>query len=206
MTPAQPKLAVHYESDISVEQDSQTRAMRVTKRYRTTHPCVAWLNERLGDWYDRDRGLPVAQHEWAAYQLLEPYGIVPRPIDCLPDAIVVEWGGEPLAPDAAIADDDYRAQAEHVLKVFAATGFSHNDLLERNVLVSDGALRIIDFTLAEFGQVSLMGDLPNPAWARPGEDAMLLDHLHRLRAAAPASRRLRHMLRRTTWRLPWTAS
>jgi hypothetical protein len=177
------RLAVGYEAEIAVEGGDDGSPARVVKTYRRDHPCVAWLNERLAEWYDPALGLPVAQHEWAAYELLAPEGFVPEAIERRPDAIVLGWGGEPLHAGCGLSVRDYRRQAAAVLEAFARLGFRHNDLLDRNVLVDGDRIRIIDFTLAEFGDVRLMDTLPDPGWARAGEDHRLLDHLRSARRA-----------------------
>jgi RIO-like serine/threonine protein kinase len=188
-------VAIGYESEITVEPDAGGRPERVVKAYRTDHPCVAWLNERLARWYDPALALPVAQHEWAAYALLAGEGFVPEPLELRHDAVVIAWGGETLHARSRISAGEYRRQAQAILDAFERLRFRHNDLLERNVLVDDGHVRIIDFTLAEFGAVTLMDALPDPAWARPGEDHLLLDHL---RSARRARRHPRQLIRRLT--------
>ena len=184
------RIAVGYEAEITVEGDDGGSPARVVKAYRRDHPCIAWLNERLAEWYDPALGLPVAQHEWAAYELLAPEGFVPDPIERRPDAIVLGWGGEPLHAGSGLSEREYRRQAAAVLEAFARLGFRHNDLLDRNVLVDGDRIRIVDFTLAEFGEVRLMDALPDPAWARPGEDERLLDHLRSARRARLSPARL----------------
>lgn len=185
--PDQASLPPHYESRISFSRDRSGRLL-VTKTYKREHECISWLNSVLAGHYDPSAGLPVAQHEYAAYEALEPLGFVPRPVELRPDSIVVEYGGAPLAADSLIADGDYERQCRRVLESFRSIGFRHNDLLPGNVLISSGKVRIIDFTLAEFGAVELTGSLPNPDWARAGRDEDLLGFLREARAEAEAQR------------------
>lgn len=169
-----PAKGLHYESEVEFIRSEPTGELQVVKRYRTDHPCVAWLNEALAEWYDPARGLPVAQHEHAALELLSPHGAAPPSLELRADAIVSAFAGEPVSRRSRITADDYLEQCERILDVFAEVGLRHNDLLPRNVLVQDRRVSVVDYTLAEFGAVSLMDRLPDPAWARPGEDRELL--------------------------------
>lgn len=170
----QPAKGVHYESEVEFVRSEATGELQVVKRYRAEHPCVAWLNEALAEWYDPARGMPVAQHEHAALELLSPRGVAPPPLELRPDAIVSAFAGEPVSRRSRITARDYVNQCERILDVFTEEGLRHNDLLPRNVLVRERRVSVVDYTLAEFGEVALMDRLPDPAWARPGEDRELL--------------------------------
>lgn len=189
------RLAVGYEADITVVDAPDGNPERVIKTYRQHHPCIAWLNERLTEWYDPAAGLPVAQHEWAAYRLLAPEQIVPEALELRRDAIVLGWGGESLRAASRIGTGEYGRQAETILRIFGRVGFRHNDLDARNVLVDHRRVRVIDFTLAEFSGVQLMDDLPDHAWARAGQDDLLLDHLRSARRDRRSPARLLDILR-----------
>ena len=190
--PRTPAKGLHYESEVEFVRSEATGELQVVKRYRTDHPCVAWLNEALAEWYDPARGLPVAQHEHAALELLAPHGVAPPALELRPDAVVSAFAGEPVSRRSRITADDYLEQCERILGVFTDVGLRHNDLLPRNVLVRDRRVTVVDYTLAEFGEVLLMDRLPDPAWARPGEDRDLLtgaaDELRGLRIASLLAR------------------
>ena len=181
-------LPPHYESEISIAPGAGGR-LEVTKRYIRDHECISWLNLELANHYDPAVGLPVAQHEFAAYELLAPLGCAPSPVELRPDSIVVEHGGEALRADSPISEPAYERQCVGILDGFESLGFRHNDILAGNVLIdAEGRVRIIDFTLAEFGSIELMPSLPNRDWARPGEDAKLVDLLAELRREAAEAR------------------
>jgi hypothetical protein len=167
---------VHYEADVFFDIDSADNIL-VTKKYKLNVECIEWLNEHLSRYYDRSQGQPVAQHEFAALKLLAPFGFVPKPLDLRADSIVMEFAGHPLTANSKISADDYLKQCRFILDTLAALNFKHNDLLLGNVLLDHGKIKIIDFTLAEFGVVEIMKDLPNRHWARPGEDKTILTHL-----------------------------
>lgn len=163
----------HAESEILFDYDPE-HGLVVVKRYRVDAECIAWLNGHLSDLYPPERGLPVAQHEFAALSKLAPHGVAPEPVRLLPDGIVMRYAGEPIdSPNAAFTKDSKR-QFRAILDTLEALEFRHNDMLPRNILVHDGKLALIDFTLSEFDGVSIMRDLPNPGWARPGRDSDLL--------------------------------
>jgi hypothetical protein len=174
--PDRSTIPVHWESEITF-QLSADGDVHVVKTYLQDHECISWLNVELANDYDPESGLPVAQHEFAAYEALLPLGVAPKPVELRPDSIVIEYGGLPLSAESDIADDEYRRQCEEILRGFDAIGFRHNDLLPGNVLVQHGQVGIIDFTLAEFGTIDLMSKLPNPDWARAGQDARLVEFL-----------------------------
>ena len=200
--PDEASLPPHYESEISFAPGAGGR-IEVIKRYKREHECISWLNGELAAHYDPGAGLPVAQHEFAAYEVLAPLGCVPSPVELRPDSIVVEYGGKPLRPDSPISESAYERQCDEILRGFESIGFRHNDLLAGNVLIdAETRVRIIDFTLAEFGSIELMPSLPNRDWARPGEDAQLPGLLRDMRREARDARnasppgRIRRVLER----------
>jgi len=168
----------HYESDVLFDSDP-AHGVVVTKIYRSDNECVRWLNGHLAQYYDASRGQPVAQHEFSALALLEPHGFTPKPIDLRSDSIVMEFCGSPISPDAPIAIKAYSEQCRQILDTFSRLNFKHNDLLPSNVLIRDGKVKIIDFTLSEFGDIEIIRDLPNPDWARPGQDRNVLFYMSR---------------------------
>lgn len=173
---AQLPLGAHYESDISIAPDP-VHGMIVRKRYRDDVECVRWLNRHLASYYADSGYQPVAQHEFAALQLLDPHGFVPTPLELRRDSVVMRYAGLPLMAAPPIDPASYRAQCEKILQTLTELHFRHNDLLIGNVLVQGDKIRICDFTLSEFGNVSIMNQLPDSRWARPGEDHKLLHYL-----------------------------
>jgi hypothetical protein len=168
--------AEHYESDVYFDSDP-VHGMIVIKKYKTDNECVRWLNRYLAQYYDTSKGQPVGQHECAALKLLEPYGFVPKVVDLRLDSLAMEFAGDPLSPEAPIEMETYLNECRHILKIFAKLKFRHNDLRRSNVLLHDGKVKIIDFTLSEFGDIQVIKGLPNPNWARAGQDDNLLTYM-----------------------------
>jgi len=168
---------IHYESEISFLKDAM-HGLVVQKKYRNDVECIQWLNRYLSKYYDPSKGLPVAQHEFAALKLLTPFGIVPKPLRLEMGAIVMDFAGDPLTETLEISLVSYLEQCHFILQTFHKMNFKHNDLILGNVLVHKGKVKIIDFTLSEFNGVEIMKDLPNPNWARFGQDANLLSYFH----------------------------
>jgi len=177
---------VHYESDILFD-SNPVHGIIVIKTYRTDNDCVRWLNGHLAQYYDASKQQPVAQHEFSALKLLEPYGFVPKPLDLRPDSIVMEFAGSPVSPEAPIAIEVYLEHCRRIMDTFARLNFRHNDLLPSNVLVHEGKVKVIDFTLSEFGDIQTMRNLPNPDWARPGQDSNILTYMSRRVEGRPGS-------------------
>jgi hypothetical protein len=168
--------ASHDEAEITFE-ETVGLGIVVTKQYRSDCECIQWLNRVLARYYNPSEGQPVAQHEFAALTLLRPYGFVPHPLRRGSDFIQMEFAGEPVGPDCGISPAEFRRQCEVILNTFKTLGFRHNDLLPRNVLTHEGRVKIIDFTLSEFGGIEIMTQLPDPNWAIPGQDHRLLTYL-----------------------------
>lgn len=168
----------HYEADIAFTKDER-RGIVVTKKYRLDVACIAWLNKHLSNYYPAEGGLPVAQHEFAALTLLAKHGVAPRPIEALKHAIVMEFAGRPVAAASLISFKSYMTQCQNILTTLGRLNFRHNDLLPANVVVRRGRLKIIDFTLSEFNGIEIMNALPEPGWARPGQDEAIASYLPR---------------------------
>ncbi len=165
----------HFESHITLVKH-HLHGLVVQKRYRQEHPCVAWLNTVLKPYYPDDRFLPIAQHEARALLLLSQYGISPKLIEYSFDSVVMEFAGTPITKDSSILIKNYEKLASRIINLFVEIGFKHNDLLPRNVLLHDGVIKLIDFTLSEFNDIKFMALLPNSKWARYGEDYNLLNY------------------------------
>ena len=178
---------VHYESVIRFETGGV-----VVKTYRDDCECIRWLNRHLARYYDPAKGQPVAQHEFAALRFLEPCGFVPKPLRLDHGSIAMEYAGVPVSPRSEVSLDEYRRQCQSILATFAKLGFRHNDLLPGNVLVHHGRIKIIDFTLAEFDAVEIAGNLPDPDWARLGQDQALLTYAPRPGLMTKLARLLRY--------------
>lgn len=170
-------IAPGFEAHVSFERCKATGQIIVSKQYRLDCECVVWLNSHLAQYYDPEIAYPVAQHEFAALQLLQPYEFFPDPVELLPTGITMAYAGVPLAQARSqLTRESFLEQANAILGIFENLRFRHNDLLPWNVLVQGDRLRVIDFTLSEFGGRELMPHLPNPSWAQPGKDRQLLDH------------------------------
>ena len=165
----------HVESEIFFYHDPEL-GLVIVKRYRQDVECIRWLNSHLAKYYPPEKGLPVAQHEFAALRKLAAHGIAPDPIRLTADSVVMKYAGEPIHSPNSEFVLDYRKQAAAILDTLQKLDFKHNDLLPRNVLAHKGKIHVVDFTLSEFDGISIMADLPNPDWARPEEDRNLLDY------------------------------
>lgn len=170
-------IAPGFEAHVSFERCKITGQILVRKQYRLDCECVVWLNSHLARYYDPKIAYPVAQHEFAALQLLQPYEFYPDPVELLPNGITMAYAGIPLAQARQqLTRESFLEQAETILGIFEKLELRHNDLLPWNVLVDGDRLRVIDFTLSEFAGRELMSSLPNPGWAQAGKDRQLLEH------------------------------
>lgn len=145
----------------------------IIKKYKKDSDCINWLNVELKQYYPSEDFLPIAQHEYKALELLSKHGIAPKPLELGPDYIVVEYGGKTLEEYNPLSPEEYLKQAKQILLKFEELNFKHNDLLPRNILISKNKLKIIDFTLSEFGNIMLIDKLPNKKWAYPGDERIL---------------------------------
>jgi tRNA A-37 threonylcarbamoyl transferase component Bud32 len=171
----------HVEAEIFFDVDPEHGRV-VVKRYRPDVPCIAWLNQHLAKHYDASRGMPVAQHEFAALQKLEQYDIAPKPVRLDKDAIVMTYAGEPINSPNGEYVRDPDAQFGAIIDALDRAELRHNDMLPRNVLVDGGKIRLVDFTLSEFDGVGIVDALPEPKWARAGRDRDLLTYRSEFRA------------------------
>ena len=151
------------------------------KKYKTDMECIQWLNRHLSKYYNASHVQAVAQHEFSALALLAPYGFTPKPLGMETGSITMEFAGEPLAADSEISLDEYEKQCRIILNAFSRLKFRHNDLLEGNILVLNGRIKIVDFTLSEFNGIEIMKQLPNRNWARPGRDKDIRNYLPLMR-------------------------
>ncbi len=164
----------HYEAEITFFKEGDQ--IIVQKRYRKDVECIQWLNQHLSQYYDSEKAQPVAQHEFRALQLLEPYNISAKPLALEKDAITMQFCGIPFELQYSLSRKLYRQGCRQILDLFSKLNFSHNDLLPSNLLIdSQNKLRVIDFTLSEFGEVCIMDVLPNSRWARAYRDREVLD-------------------------------
>lgn len=170
------RIAKHVESKINLARDP-IHGIVVTKKYNLDVDCIKWLNNQLSKYYDSTKGLPVAQHEFAALELLATYNIAPKPLYLLPDAIVMKYAGIPITLKPKILFEGYIEQCHVILETFKKLNFRHNDLLPRNVLVEKHKVKIIDFTLSEFHNINIISELPDNKWANPGQDENILNYL-----------------------------
>lgn len=182
----------HYEADIHFSRDPNIGLICI-KKYRKDVDCISWLNDHLSKYYPSTEGLPVAQHEYAALTLLEKHKVAPRPIAMLGDAVAMEFAGRPVSPFSIISADDYKEQCLRILTIFEGIDFRHNDMLASNVLIHRGKVKLIDFTLSEFAGIDIARSLPQPGWARLGQDGAITGFLaaRRRRLLDEAIRRVR---------------
>ena len=162
----------HYESDISVVETES--GLLVKKEYRMDTPCIRWLNDYLKQFYDDPVIPPVICHEASVLKRLEPYGIVPKLHSITKTAIIMEFAGTPLSPDCGITRENYLWQSRNILYVLHKLGIKHNDMLDRKVIVKNGMVKLIDFTLAEYGPIKIGANIPNLDWARINQDCNIL--------------------------------
>lgn len=168
-------ISLHYESDIIIV-DDLIYGKVVQKKYKESCECVKWLNGYLDKYYPLKGIMPIAQHEASALQLLDKYGFVPKLIGVNEDSIFMEYSGESLELLENIDKSVFIEQAQNIHNIFNEIGFKHNDLLERNFLVKNGKLYVIDFTLSEFNGIEIMKDLPDKNWAYPQLNESIMNH------------------------------
>lgn len=101
----------------------------------------------------REFGLEGREVYWL--ERLRPSGIVPELIRHDADTICTRYVGEPASQRNL--PQDWPAQAEWILSALAGFGCSHNDIKCDNLMVHDGAIKLIDF-----GWATRRGD-PVPA-------------------------------------------
>ena len=167
-------IAQHYESRISTFNHPE-HGLVIKKHYKADNECIQWLNSYLGRFYTNKKIMPVVAHEANILNALEPFGIVPKCYGYGKDCIYLEIAGNPITSTCdSITKNEYLFQAKNILSVFAQLGLKHNDLLEGNLLLHDGILKVIDFTLAEFKGIETSKYLPDRGWARINLDHQIL--------------------------------
>lgn len=169
----------HYEADISFIREKDQ--LFVYKYYRTKHDCIAWLNQHLAQYYSCNGTAPVAQHEFTALQILSrpEFGIAPEPIDIGTNYIVMKYAGISLDYSFwKISKNKFKTQALSIIEKLNQINFSHNDILPGNVLISNGQIQLIDFTLSEFNGISIRKDIPDLSWGRFGQDGNLVNFMN----------------------------
>lgn len=165
----------HYESTIDIFSDTDGNII-VKKTYDADAPVIRFLNEYLKEFYDIGEEMPVAMHEYFLLKKLEPYNIAPRALALEKDAVYMTFeGNSVLHSDEKITQGEFLIQARNILHVLRKFGIRHNDLLASNVLIRDRTLKIIDFTLADFGDIDVVLKLPDRSWARLNQDYNLLN-------------------------------
>lgn len=168
----------HYESCIDILKNVDGELI-VRKKYNINVPCIRFLNVLLKKHYGNllHGIMPVAFHESSILKNLEPFRIAPRVIDIEKDCIYLSYEGEPISKNNNnISREDYLSQSKNILHILHRLGIRHNDLLERNTLLKDGVLKIIDFTLAEYPGLDIASHLPEQSWARLNQDYRLLSY------------------------------
>lgn len=172
------KIGEHFESDIEVLENKDGQLI-VKKTYNNHVPCIRFLNILLKKYYapHAHEIMPVAMHEYIILKMLEPYRIAPRPLAIEKSSIYLSYEGNPITEHSTeITRQTYLWQARRILHTLRHLGIRHNDLLDRNVLLKDGTVKIIDFTLAEYGNIGIAEHLPDPNWARMNQDYKLLGY------------------------------
>ena len=153
----------------------------IKKTYRNDVPVIKFLNEYLKPFYANlnvpENIMPVAVHEFFILKFLEPFNIAPKVLGIEKDCIFISFEGNSiLHPDYIITEDEFLRQAKNILHILHKVGLRHNDLLPTNVLIRDWTLKIIDFTLADYGNIDIVSNLRKREWARLNQDYNLLNY------------------------------
>ena len=88
-------------------------------------------------------------------------------------------GNSILHSEQKISRQEFLFQAKNILHILRSLGIRHNDLTPSNVLIRDWTLKIIDFTLADFGnkgKFDIVSNLPDRRWAYLNQDYNLLNY------------------------------
>ena len=168
----------HFESKIELLSDGNGNPI-IKKTYDANAPVIRFLNEYLKDFYSaKDKNfMPVAMHEYFILKLLEPYNIAPRVLAIEKDCIYMTFEGNSiLHSEQKISRQEFLFQAKNILHILRSLGIRHNDLTPSNVLIRDWTLKIIDFTLADFGDLDVVSNLPDRRWAYLNQDHNLLNY------------------------------
>ena len=175
----------HFKSKIELLSDGDGNPI-IKKTYNANAPVIKFLNTYLKDFYPikmdntGKRVMPVVIHEFFILKLLEPYNIVPRVLAIEKDCIYMTFEGNSiLHSEQKISRQEFLLQAKNILHIFHSLGIRHNDLTPSNVLIRDWTLKIIDFTLADFGnkgKFDIVSNLPDRRWAYLNQDYNLLNY------------------------------
>ena len=168
----------HFESKIEILKDADGNLI-IKKTYDTTAPVIRFLNDYLKNFYpikmdnEGKRVMPVAIHEFFISKRLEPYNIAPRVLAIEKDCIYMTFEGNSILHSE---QKEFLFQAKNILHILRSLGIRHNDLTPSNVLIRDWTLKIIDFTLADFGNLDVVSNLPDRRWAYLNQDYNLLNY------------------------------
>ena len=166
----------HFESKIEILSDDAGNPV-IKKVYDTTAPVIKFLNAYLKNFYTDEKFLPVAQHEYSILKKLEPFNIAPRVLSIDKNSICMTFEGNSILHAAQkITREEFLIQAKNILHTLHLLGIRHNDLPAANVLIRDWTLKIIDFTLADFGKIDIVSNLPDRRWAYLNQDHNLLNY------------------------------
>lgn len=157
--------------------------MVIKKIYRSDVQAIKFLNEYLKNFYSQFKDeagneiMPVAAHEFFILKNLEPYGIVPRVLGVKKNCIYMSFEGNSiLSSDEKLTKAEFLRQAKNILHIFHKYGLRHNDLTPQNVLIRDRTIKIIDFTLADYGNIDIVSNLPDRNFAYLNQDYNLLNY------------------------------
>lgn len=172
----------HFESKIKIIRDAEGNPI-IQKTYDSNAPVIRFLNDYLKNFYSQVEDvqgnsiMPVALHEYFILKNLEPYNIAPRILDIKKDCIYMTFEGNSiLSSEQKITQEEFLLQAKNILHILHLFGIRHNDLTPSNVLIRDWTLKIIDFTLADFGKIDIVSNLPDRHWAYLNQDNNLLNY------------------------------
>ena len=171
----------NYESKIEVLRADDGNLI-IKKNYDAAAPVIKFLNGYLKNFYAdilNDLGeyvMPVAVHEYLIMQRLEPYNIAPHALAVEGDSLYMTFEGNSiLSAEQKITREEFLLQAKNILHVLRTVGIRHNDMTPPNVLIRDWTIKIIDFTLADYGALDIVANLPDRRWARLNQDYNLLN-------------------------------
>ena len=172
----------HFESNIEVVSDLEGNPV-IRKIYDADAPVIRFLNEYLKRFYFADNSnlnnlvMPAALHEYFILKKLEPYNIAPRVLNIEKNCIYMTFEGNSILSAAQkITKEEFLLQAKNILHILHSLGIRHNDLTPSNVLIRDWTIKIIDFTLADFGKLDIVSNLPDRRWAYLNQDYNLLNY------------------------------
>ena len=154
----------------------------VKRTYDENVPVIRFLNDYLKKFYkvDNENGneiMPVACHEYFILKKLAPYNIAPQVLGIENDCIYMTFEGNSiLHAEQKISRQEFEFQAGNILHILHRLGIRHNDLLPSKVLLDDWSLKIIDFTLADYGNIDIVANLPNIKWAYLNQDHNILNY------------------------------